>query len=185
MMNFHPEIPETALLLVDMQEKLFSAIPSASNALSRQQLMLAAAKELGLSVIVTEQYPKGLGPSVQPLKEFFQPDWPILEKSSFSCFGCDPFRIELKKTVRRSLAIMGVETHVCIQQTALDAAAQGYEVFLLSDAVSSRHEFDHKSALDLMSRQPLIAVTTVESFIFALLRDSAHPSFRTISKFLR
>ena len=171
-------------MLVDIQERLITAMSDMEQCLKKSQIMLAAAKGLGLDTIVTEQYPRGLGSTVPALSELFDAKWPIIEKTTFSCCGETQFMIELEKKKRRSIAVIGIETHVCIQQTVLDALVEDYQVFVLSDAVTSRSTEDRQVALELM-RDAGAVITTVESYLFMLMRDAKHPQFKAISKLIR
>ena len=182
--SMYPEINTSVLVLVDVQERLYSAIPSAPQALNPQKVMLKAAEIFGLSVIVTEQYPKGLGNTVPELREIFLPQWPVIEKTSFSCFGEVEFRRELAKVTRKAMIIIGMETHVCVQQTAFDALAQGLDVWLLTDAVVSRSDHDRETAFQLMLHWG-VTVSTVQGFLFAMMRDSKNPFFREISALVK
>jgi len=183
-MGFIPEIDSSVLVVIDIQERLISAMSDMDRCLKKSQIMLNAAKTLALDLIVTEQYPRGLGRTIPLLQELFEHRWPIIEKTTFSCCGETQFMIELEKKKRRSIAVMGIETHVCVQQTVLDALAEGYQVFVLSDAVTSRSREDRQIALNLM-RDAGAVITTVEAYLFMLMRDAKHPQFKTISKLIR
>ena len=184
LMSIFPEINKTFLTLIDVQEKFVPAIKSFSQIVAKQQLMLQSANEIGLQTVVTEQYPQGLGSTVSELRDLFQKEWPVIEKNSFSCLGAVEFRDLLDHKNINCLVLMGIETHVCVQQTAFDALEQGYSVFLLADTVASRHEYDRETALALM-REKGVNITTAEAFLFMLLRSSTHQSFRGISKLIR
>ena len=179
-----PETTSTLLCVIDIQEKLVPAISSFEEMIPRQQLMLRAAAELKLRTIVNEQYPKGLGNTINPVRELFQPEWPVIEKSSFSAFGSDAFRCEFAKSPVKAIALIGIETHVCVQQTAFDAINSGFDVFVLSDATGSRKDSDKNTSFDLMRSQG-INVTSVESFLFMLMKESSHPAFKAVSRLLR
>jgi nicotinamidase-related amidase len=179
-----PQIENSLLVLIDVQEKLAPAMSAFEPMLQRQALVLNAAKELKLSVVANEQYPKGLGHTMPVLSEAMPEGTPVIEKTSFSCFGSDDFRCELTKSAKKTLVLMGIETHVCVQQTAFDALKAGYEVILLADAVSSRKDSDKDISLGLM-RQNGVMVTTVESFLFAAMGAATHPAFKAISKLVR
>jgi nicotinamidase-related amidase len=183
-MGLIPEINSSVLVVIDIQERLVSAMSDMDSCLKKSQIMLNAAKTLALDLIVTEQYPRGLGNTVPALSELFDVRWPIIEKTTFSCCGETQFMIELEKKKRRSIAVIGIETHVCVQQTVLDALAEGYQVFVLSDAVTSRSREDRQTALNLM-RDAGAVITTVEAYLFMLMRDAKHPQFKTISKLIR
>jgi len=182
----HPTSESSVFLLIDMQEKLLAAMNplDTGNILCRQKIILAAAKELNIPVIITEQYPKGLGKTVSELSTAFTDEWPVFDKTSFSCFGDVNFRTEMGKRPIKSLFLMGVETHVCIQQTAVDALSRGFQVFLIADAVNSRKRNDAELAIDFM-RGIDVSVTTSEAIIFSLLKDATHPSFKKVASLLK
>lgn len=179
-----PDIASTTLCVIDIQEKLVPAIACFEELIPRQQLMLKAAAELKLRTIINEQYPKGLGNTINPVRELFHPEWPVIEKTSFSSFGSDAFRSEFSKVPVSSVAIIGIEAHVCVQQTAFDALNSGFEVFVLADATGSRKDSDKQTSLDLMRSQG-INVTSVESFLFMLMKEATHPAFKAVSKLVR
>ena len=182
----HPTLESTAFLLIDMQEKLLASMNplDTEKILGRQKIMLNAAKELNMLVLITEQYSKGLGKTVSGLSELFKEDWPVFDKTSFSCFGDVNFRREIERKPFKSLVLMGVETHVCIQQTAIDALARGFQVFLIADAVNSKRQVDAVISIDFM-RGLDIYVTSSESLIFSLLRDASHPLFKKVVSLLK
>ena len=182
----HPTIETTSFLLIDMQDKLLAAMDhlDTEKILIRQKIMLNVAKELNIPTIVTEQYSKGLGKTVPALSVLFKEEWPVLDKKSFSCFGDINFRREIERKPCKSLVLMGVETHVCIQQTAIDALTRGFQVFLIADAVSSRRQNDAALAIDFM-RGINVHVTSSESLIFSLLKDAVHPAFKKVVSFLK
>lgn len=187
----------SVLVLVDVQERLFAAFPEEVREplVARLRLLLAAARELPLPVVVTEQYPQGLGPTIKELRESLDPAWPVVAKTSFSCLGEPAFAAALARSLGRetgaapaacrNLVLCGIEAHVCIQQTALDALSGGFRrVIVPADAVASRHPPDHHIALGLLSREG-VRVSTAEAIVFALLGDSRHPAFKSLSARVR
>ncbi len=180
-----PSPESTALVVVDIQERLVKAMDKSqiSAAIGRCDILIQAALKLAIPVVVTEQYPKGLGPTVEDLKSHL-PSCETFEKTSFSCFGCAAFAKRIKALETEHIVICGIETHVCVQQTAFDAAALGMEVFIPADAVCSRNSQNKETSLRLMLAKG-ISVTSTESLIFSILRDSSHPSFREISRILK
>ena len=182
---FVPNINSTALLFIDMQEKFMPVMPEdIVNVIARQKILLEASKHLGIKVVVTEQYPEGLGATIEELASVFDPKWPVIEKSTFSSLGESSVRAELEKQVTKTVILVGIETHVCVLQTALDSIAKGYQTVILTDAVNSRNSVDKETAfLTLQSAGAILM--TVESMLFVLMRDSKHPAFRSISKLLR
>jgi nicotinamidase-related amidase len=180
----HLEIGNCCFVLIDMQEKLLKVMPDAAECLENQELLLKAAAILEIDSIVTEQYPQGLGSTVDDLKCLLPENTPLIEKTSFSCWGESAFRTALKSKHRDYVVVFGIEAHVCVQQTVLDLLEEGYEVIVIADALASRNTGNYRLALSAM-RQAGALITSSESVIFALLRDSKHPSFREISKLIR
>ena len=179
-----PESKSTIISLIDLQERLCGAIEWSKEILPRIKILLGGAKTLGIPVVATEQYPQGLGATLPELKEILPPDTAFLSKTSFSCFGTEDYRKELAKMSKGSLVLVGVESHVCVLQTAIDAVSRGYEVYVPEDCVASRRESDQTAALAFM-RSSGIHIVTSEMLLFMLLRDASHPDFKTISKIIR
>jgi len=175
---------KAVVLVVDVQSRLAPAMPE--DALARVikygRALVGAAKELGIPVLATEQYPKGLGETVPELREVLPS--PPLVKMHFSC-GADPgFAAALERTGRRQVIIAGMEAHVCVYQTARDLVGMGYEVHVCADAVSSRQELHRQSGLDLC-RQAGAVVTNAESAIFDLLHVSGTSEFKRVSALVK
>ena len=175
---------ETLLCMVDMQEKFAPAIHAFDDCLNASLKLMAAAKEMSVRVIATEQYPKGLGPTVEPIRQYFTETTKTIEKLSFSCFGSESFRKAVAESGCKNLILAGIESHICVLQTALDAAERGFNVFLAADAVSSRKEADKLLALDLL-RSKGINVMAAESVIFMILGSAESPFFRNVQKIIK
>jgi nicotinamidase-related amidase len=173
-----------AVLVVDIQARLTPAMPpeTLARVVKYSRALLGAARELGLPVLATEQYPKGLGPLVPEIRELLPS--PPLEKVHFSC-GADPaFAAALARTGRRQIVVCGMETHVCVFQTVRDLAAAGYEVHVCADAVSSRTEEHRRVGLELC-REAGAVVSLAETAIFDLLHRAATDEFRKVSPLVR
>ena len=173
-----------AVLVVDIQARLTPAMPpdTLARVLKYTRALVLAARELGLPVIATEQYPKGLGPIVPEVREILPS--PPLEKVHFSC-GADPaFAAALEKTGRRQVIVCGMETHVCVFLTTRDLAQAGYEVHVCADAVSSRTEEHRRVGLELC-REAGAIVSLAETAIFDLLHRAATEEFRKVSPLVR
>jgi len=206
-MTTRPAPATSILVLIDVQERLLGAFPEAtrSRLLPRLGLLLTAARALSMPMVVTEQYPQGLGPTLPELRAAAAPDCPTLAKTAFSCFGAAGFVPALAASRRDaamappapaaslealaesgvSLILCGVETHVCVLQTALDALGAGISrVIVPADAVASRHDEDHRLALALMDREGAW-ITSAESLAFMLLGDARHPAFKAVSAQVR
>lgn len=179
-----PEPGTTAIVVVDVQERFVPAIKGMDALLPKLSMLLAAAKELSVQVLATEQYPKGLGRTLPQIAALLPEGQPPFEKTSFSCFGSEEFRTALKQKPVKTLVICGVESHVCVLQTALQAIERGFKVFIPADCVASRSDFDRDAALEFLSRAG-VRIVTAEAFVFMLLKDAAHPSFKAVSKLVK
>ena len=187
----HPSIidPDAAVLVViDLQERfrpVLSGFDCIAYACAR---LVRVFRKLGLPVIVTEQYPKGLGPTVPEVKAALEEGTgapaAIREKTSFSSYGCDGVAEELRRIQARSVLVCGIETHVCVNQTVHDMLQAGYSVHVAADAVESRRALDHASALRKMERSGAV-LTTAEMAVFELLGDSRHPRFREVQELFK
>lgn len=166
------------VLVVDVQEKLLPLIAECERITHSHRRLLGGAQNFELPVLATEQYPKGLGRTVEPIRAALQSSKsPVLEKPTFSAWAQAEVREELLRLDRSQVLLSGIETHVCVQQTALDLRSRDYDVFVCADAVGSRVRLDHDTALDRM-RQAGVVVTTVESVLFELCRRCDTPRFK-------
>ncbi|MBU8902435.1 MAG: hydrolase [Victivallales bacterium] len=182
MNNLRPD--SSCLILIDMQEKLQKAMSNVSSCIENQELLLKTAAILKIDNIVTEQYPAGLGHTIDELKNLLTENTEIIEKTTFSCFGESNFRTTLRAKTRKTLIVCGIEAHVCVQQTVFDLLAEDYEVVIPADALTSRNDDNYRLALESM-RQAGAFITSTEAVIFMLLGDAKHPDFRTISKLIK
>jgi nicotinamidase-related amidase len=146
-------------------------------------ILLKASKLLSVPVIVTEQYPKGLGPTELALKSQLAEYVPIIEKTSFSSVFADGFLEAILGTKRKQIILVGMETHVCILQTALDLHQQGYQVFVVEDAVSSRSNTNQYNALQRM-RDAGIIISASESVLFEWLGNAKHTQFKKLAQLI-
>ena len=173
------------LVVIDIQERLVAAMPSKprQQTLSNAERLVQAAKTLQVPITHTEQYPKGLGATDKKLRSHL-PDYAAVEKTCFSCFAADGFISALASQQRQQVILCGMESHVCVLQTAIELQQAGYQVFVVEDALCSRHKKHHLNALARM-RQAGIIISNVESVIFEWLRDASHPGFKSLSRLLR
>ncbi len=174
---------DCVLLVIDVQQKLAELMTNKDELLRNIAVLIQGVRELGIPVFWFEQYPKGLGRTVEQIAEHLKGLEPI-EKTSFSCSMAVGFESALKHSGRRQIIICGIEAHVCVYQTAMDLAAGGYEVEVVGDAVSSRTPENRKIALDKLSAKG-IGVGSVEMVLFELLRDACDEKFRAVSKLLK
>ena len=172
---------DTALLVVDVQERLVPAIAGRERVVWNCRRLVDGAKALGLPVIATEQYPKGLGPTVPELAERLGP---CPSKLTFSCGGCPELFEALAAQGRQKLLVCGVEAHVCVQQTVLDLLAHGWRVYVATDAVGSRFAEDRETALRRMELAGA-TLTTAEAALFEWCQVAGTPQFKIISQLAR
>ena len=175
---------KAAVLVVDIQSRLTPAMPpeALASVVKYTRALVGAAKELGLPVLATEQYPKGLGNLIPEVRDVLPS--PPMEKVHFSC-GADPaFSAALEKNGRRQVVVCGMETHVCVFQTVRDLVAAGYEVHVCADAVSSRTDEHRRVGIDLC-RQAGGIVTTAETAIFDLLHQAGTPEFKKVAPLVK
>jgi nicotinamidase-related amidase len=175
-----------ALVIIDIQERLAAAMPSAQNEAvgANAGRLIALANELQAPILVTEQYPQGLGRTLTVLAEALPSQTVPLEKVAFSCMAADGFAEAVKNINRRDIILIGMETHVCVLQSVLDLIERGYHVFVPEDGVASRSEANRLRGLALMEQAGAI-ITSTETLMFQALGGADHPSFRTLQKLLK
>lgn len=174
---------QASLLVIDVQERLLPHIDNADGVLTQTVRMLRAARELGLPVTVSEQYPQGLGPTNPGILDAAG-DAPRIEKLSFSFCGCEAGRARVASLDRSQILLVGIETHVCVQQTALDLLEMGLLPIVLADAVSSRRSSDCEVALARL-RDAGALITTVESAIYEMMVESGTELFKRLLPIVR
>ncbi|MCP4641659.1 MAG: hydrolase [bacterium] len=171
------------LLVIDFQDRLLPKIPVASAIIPQVKRMVRFCRELKIPILWTEQYPKGLGGTVNDVACELKGMDPI-EKTAFGCMGDAGFVDALKATARKQLLITGVEAHVCVMQTALEAIEQGYEVFIVRDAVGSRAKREFKAGVARM-RDAGAELVTAEMAMFEILRQAGTPEFKRVLPLLK
>jgi len=174
---------KTLLLVIDVQERIFPAIAEPDMLRRNIPLLIEGMKLLEIPVIVTEQYVKGLGPTIQEIATRIT-EVERIEKSSFSCCDEPRFMLDLASSGKDYVIIAGIESHVCVLQTAIDLQQNGYHPVVVEDCISSRNLNDKRIALERMNSEGVI-VTTFEAILFELLRYSGGETFRAISKIVK
>jgi len=169
---------EAVLVLVDMQGSLAEAMSRRDAVIGTSALLARVAAELRIPVLVTRQYPKGLGDTMEAIREATADSSPV-DKVAFSCLAEPAFRERLEGLGRRTVLLAGMETHICVTQTALGLLAEGYSVFVVADAACSRRASDHDTALERL-RVAGVVVTTAESVIYEALGQAGTPEFRAV-----
>ncbi|HWW16167.1 MAG TPA: hydrolase [Candidatus Dormibacteraeota bacterium] len=179
------EADQCALIVVDIQEKLLPPIFHKEQLVRNAQLLIRTARVLKIPAIASTQYAKGLGATVPEVATLL-PETEAIDKDRFSCFGSDAFCTLLKRLPgnRNTLLLCGMESHICVSQTALAALREGYLVHVASDAVSSRTEWNWKIGLERM-RAAGAVISSTEMMIYELMRSSSSPAFKEMLPYLK
>ena len=177
----HMSADDTGLLVIDVQEKLIPKIHAADAVVRNIAFLIDAAQQVNMPVQATEQYPKGLGATIPELAQRL-PQRP--DKVAFSCCAVPVVVENFRRAARPNIVLAGIETHVCVQQTALDLLAQGFHVYVPVDAVGSRYTIDHDMALRRLERAGAV-LTTAESCVFEWVGSAGHPQFKAISRLVQ
>ncbi len=174
---------DTIGVFIDIQERLFPHMQDMDQ-LEQNLLTLAAGiKVLEIPIVITEQYTKGLGFTILPLKMAFS-EYSVIEKTAFSCCDEPRFADTLKEIGKKSVILCGIETHVCVLQTAIDLIQAGYQPIVIEDCVSSRKLSDKITAIERMRQEGAI-ISSLESILFELTRFSGTETFKAISKLVK
>jgi nicotinamidase-related amidase len=178
------DLKQTALVVIDVQESFRTHVPDFAEMAARVALVSHAARLLGLPLIITEQYPKGLGRTAAEIRAVLPGDIEPIEKTAFSSCGAQEFVSQLESAGARQVLLCGIEAHVCVNQTAHDLLALGLQVHLLTDCISSRTEQNRRTGLDKMLRSGALPSST-ELALFELMRDARHEQFKAIQKLIK
>jgi nicotinamidase-related amidase len=176
----------TTLVIVDVQERLFPAMDAdhREEVVRNMKILAVAARRLGLPVIATEQYPKGLGHTLPELAAALGPGVEPIAKVAFSCCGAEGFTARLEASGTRRVLLTGIEAHVCVLMSALDLLGRGLAVNVVADAVTSRSQANWRLAMDQL-RQAGAVVTSTETVLFQLLGQADTDEFRELAPLVR
>lgn len=180
-------IENSALVIIDIQERLVQASKYGQQVAANMAKVAQAASILNIPTIVTEQYPKGLGSTVPEIKNVLSENCFITEKASFSAMLEPAFADEIQKLKNsgiNQIVIGGIETHICVLQTAAALIAEGFEVYVLNDACASRFKDDYKTGLELL-KQYGAKITRVEITLFEWLKTSKNPNFKAVQALIK
>jgi nicotinamidase-related amidase len=177
------QIENSCLVIVDVQGKLAQLMHEKEKLFSNIRILIEAAKILNIPIIWCQQVPKALGNTLPQIAELLDDNEPI-DKSCFSCCDNDSFNQKLETLKRNQIILCGIETHICIYQTAAHLVQAGCKATVIADAVSSRTESNKTFALDKMKSMG-IDISTTEMVLFELLKTASHPSFRQIAKLVK
>lgn len=173
---------ETVLMIIDIQERLAPAMENGKKVIDNTNILIKTAQKLDIPIIGTEQYPKGLGKTVAEIRENVNTEL-FYEKIAYSAY-IEEVKLELKKLGRKKVIITGMETHVCVFQTARDLLDNGYQVFVAEDGVCSRTRENYLNGLSLMDKMGA-TITNTETIMFDLLKVAGTPIFKELSKLIK
>lgn len=178
------ELTRSALVIIDMQEAFRTKIHGFTATAERIAMMVEGAKLLNLPIIVTEQYPKGLGHTAEEIKATLPSGLEIIEKTTFSSCGVPQFEAQLEQAGAKQVLVCGIEANICINQTVHDLLERGFQVHLLTDCIATRHPANKKVALWKMQTSGAI-LSSLEMALFELLRDARHEQFKAIQQLIK
>jgi len=183
-MNNLLDINNSLFLIIDVQEKLINAQFEKEKIAKNVAILTEAANILKIPTVVSEQYPKGLGPTIAQVKEKLSADTKFFEKTSFSCCKEESFFELLKSFNKKQIIVCGMESHVCMHQTVNNLLAEGYEVHIIQDAITSRKEWEYKTGLQRMISSGAVP-SSVEMALFELLKNARHPDFKAVQNLIK
>ncbi len=172
------------IIMIDIQEKLSPAMNNESDIIKNSKIILEMARVLDIPVIVTEQYPNGLGSTLEELKEYYTDRTRVYDKVSFSALRTESIRETIEKINRPNVIIFGIETHICVYQTVKDLLVKGYNTYVPIDAVGSRTKENNDNGLELM-RDFGARVSNVETILFELLEKAGTDEFKQLSPLIK
>ncbi|MGB8510658.1 MAG: hydrolase [Pyrinomonadaceae bacterium] len=178
------DLKQAALVIIDMQESFRGAISDFADTSARIALVAHAAQLLGLPLVVTEQYPKGLGHTAGEILAVLPAALQPVEKTAFSSCGAQAFVAQLERTSARQVILCGIEAHICVNQTAHDLLARGYKVHLLTDCITARSAHNRQVGLAKMQQSGALPSST-ELALFELMRDARHEQFKAIQRLIK
>jgi len=176
-------VEDAVLMVIDMQGNLYESMQDKELLLENVQKLIRGMQVFGIPVIVTEQIPEKLGATIGPVAALLT-DAPRIPKSDFSCCGDEKIMQALKAVERRQVLLSGIETHVCVYQTAVDLLGFGYDVHLVADAVSSRTALNREIGIRKM-RDEGVHLASTEMVLFELIRTADDPKFKEIFKIVK
>lgn len=177
-------LEDSLVLIIDVQEKLLNAVFNKEQVEKKSAIVAEAAKILGIPVVVTEQYPKGLGNTIPAVKDALAEDTEIFEKTAFSALNNEEILEAIKKHNKKQILIFGIETHICVSQTTAALRELGYDVSVIKDACGSRAEEEYLAGLERMKDNGAYIITT-EIALFEWLKGAKHPNFKAVQALIK
>lgn len=173
---------DSLILCIDIQEKLVRMLNNPDEITANCKKIMKLASILNIPSLITEQYPRGLGETIDEIKRI--KDFKIFEKTTFSVFQTDEIKREIKNLNKKNILIFGIETHICVLQTVFDLIDEGYRVYLIEDCCASRDIKNHQCALELMNKKGA-DILRIELALFEFLKSSKHPKFKEVQALIK
>ena len=177
-------LEDSLVLIIDVQDKLLNAVFNKEQVEKKSAIVAEAAKILGIPVVVTEQYPKGLGDTIHAVKDALAEDTEVFEKTAFSALNNEEIIEASKKHNKKQILIVGIETHICVSQKTAALRELGYEVSIIKDACGSRAEEEYLAGLERMKDNGAYIITT-EIALFEWLKGAKHPKFKAVQALIK
>lgn len=177
---------DSLVLIIDIQEKLTNMLADEirEQMIINSQKLVAAAKALNVDTIVTEQYPKGLGQTIEGIRDILDQNYVPFEKTAFNALLEDGFASKIKSHNKKQVVICGIESHICVLQTAVALLKEGYEVYVVKDICASRKKSEFKCAMELL-RQCGAKVCSLEIILFGWLKGAKNPNFKEVQALIK
>lgn len=174
---------DSLVLIIDIQERLVASLDK-DIIITKAEKVVKAAKSLGIPILVTEQYPKGLGTTVTQLKNILPESTQFQEKTCFNALSEEGFAQKIASYGKKQIVIFGIETHICVHQTAAALLEAGYEVYVIKDACASRNKYEFKQGIDIMQANGA-KISCVEIALFEWLKGAKNPKFKEIQALVK
>lgn len=174
---------DSLVLVIDIQEKLVASLEK-DNVVKNAIKIVKASNLLNIPVLFTEQYPKGLGKTVDKIDEAVDKDYAKMEKTAFNAFSEEKIAEKIKEYNKKQIVLMGIETHICVYQTAIALKEAGYDVYVIKDACASRKKYEFKQGIEAMKDNG-IKISCVEIVLFEWLKSAKHPMFKEVQSLIK
>ena len=177
---------DSLVLIIDIQEKLTKMLGEelCSQICEKSQKLALAAKTLGINTVITEQYPKGLGSTIDEIKNTLEDKYEPVEKTYFNALLEEGFWAKLKSYSKKQIVICGIEAHICVLQSAIALIKEGFEVYVVKDICASRDKFEFKSAMEYLKNEGA-KICTLEMVLFMWLKGSKNPCFKEVQALIK
>ena len=177
-------IEDTLVVLIDIQERLVGMLNKQEPIIKYSSILANASGIMNIPIILTEQYPQGLGKTIFPISSIIDENTPVIEKTFFSAMQSNEFKEQIQATGKKNIIIAGIETHICVYQTVIDLIKEGYNVVVAKDACASRSSDCFKTGIQLM-KDAGAQISNVEIILFELLKTSKNSYFKPIQALIK